>query len=126
MNNDILGSMEFGTKLAGAKVIAVVGHTNCGAVRGACQQAKLGHLTGLLTQIQPAVKQAKKMNPNKTCGDNQLIDDAAKQNVMLVIKQIKAQSPVIRQLMAEGKIAIVGGMQDIATGKVTFFESLNS
>ena len=121
-NNDILGSMEFGTKLAGAKLIAVIGHTSCGAIRGACQQVKLGNLTGLLQKIQPAVKQASKENGASDCASAALIDQIAKDNVLLVIKQIQANSPVIRGLIKEGKIGIVGGIQDLATGKITFFD----
>jgi carbonic anhydrase len=120
-NKDILGSMEFGTKVAGAKLIAVIGHTSCGAVRGACQQVKLGNLTGLLQKIQPAVKQAAKEAGTTDCDQAAFIDQIAKDNVLLVMKQIEMQSPLIAKLIQEGKIKLVGGMQDIATGKVTFF-----
>ncbi|RDI42075.1 carbonic anhydrase family protein [Aquicella lusitana] len=123
LNNDLLGSMEFGTKLAGAKLIAVIGHTGCGAIRGACQHAKLGHLTGLLQKIQPAIAQASKATDGKReCTRAEFIDQAAKDNVLMVIKQIQTNSPVIKRLIAEGKVGIVGGMQDLATGQVTFFE----
>ncbi|MHB1948533.1 MAG: carbonic anhydrase family protein [Gammaproteobacteria bacterium] len=121
-NDDILGSMEFGTKVAGAKLIAVIGHTSCGAVRGACQQVKLGNLTGLLHKIQPAVKQAAKENGKADCADNAYVDQIAKDNVLLVMKQIQARSPVIRKLIDDGQIGIVGGMQDLETGQVTFFD----
>ena len=122
-NDDILGSMEFGTQLAGAKLITVIGHTSCGAVRGACQQAKLGNLTGLLNKIQPAVNQASKEQNTHDCSDDKFIDKIAEDNVTMVIKQIKAHSPVIAKLIKEGKIGMIGGMQDISTGKVTFFEN---
>lgn len=121
-NDDILGSMEFGTKLSGAKLIAVIGHTRCGAIRGACQQVKLGNLTGLLQKIQPAVKQAAKEASTNDCNDNAFIDQIAKDNVLMVMKQIQKQSPVINQLLKEGKIGLVGGVQDLATGKVIFFD----
>jgi carbonic anhydrase len=121
-NDDILGSMEFGTKVAGAKLIAVIGHTSCGAVRGACQQVKLGNLTGLLHKIQPAVKQAAKEANTKDCSNAAFIDQIAKDNVLMVMKQIQARSPVISKLIKEGKIGIVGGIQDLSTGKVTFFD----
>lgn len=120
-NDDILGSMEFGTQLAGAKLIAVIGHTSCGAIRGACQQAKLGNLTALLQKIQPAVTQASKEQNTHDCTNAAYIDQIAKDNVLLVIKQIKTQSPTITKLIKEGKIDIVGGIQDLATGEVTFF-----
>lgn len=120
-NDDILGSMEFGTQLSGAKLIAVIGHTSCGAIRGACQKAQLGHLTALLSKIQPAINQANK-NGKADCGKAEYIDEIAKDNVLLVMKQIQERSPVIQKLITEGKIGIVGGLQDIATGQVTFFE----
>lgn len=121
-NDDILGSMEFGTKLMGAKLIAVIGHTRCGAMRGSCENAKLGHLTGVLQKIQPAVQQATKENKTKDCNKATFIDQIAKDNVMLVINQIRMRSPIIDKLIKEGKVGIVGGMQDIATGAVTFFD----
>lgn len=121
-NDDILGSMEFGTKLMGAKLIVVVGHTSCGAMVGACQNAKLGHLTGLLQKIHPAVVQATKESKTKDCNNAAYIDQIAKDNVLLVMKQIRARSPIIDKLIKEGKIGIVGGMQDLATGVVTFFD----
>lgn len=121
-NNDILGSMEFGTKLMGAKLIAVIGHTSCGAMRGSCENAKLGHLTGVLQKIQPAVQQTAKENGTKDCNNASFIDQIARYNVMLVIKKIRKESPIIDQLIKEGKVGIVGGIQDISTGSVTFFD----
>lgn len=121
-NDDILGSMEFATKLMGAKLIAVVGHTSCGAMVGSCQNAKLGHLTGVLQKINPAVQQAATQNHAKDCNDAAFINQVAKDNVLLVIKQIRTRSPTIDKLIKEGKVGIVGGMQDISTGTVTFFD----
>jgi carbonic anhydrase len=121
-NDDILGSMEFGTQLSGAKLIAVVGHTNCGAIRGACQQAKLGHLTALLQKIQPAVNQAANKQGTRDCNKATFIDQIAKDNVLHVMKQIQARSPVIAKLIKEGKIGLVGGVQDLETGEVIFFD----
>jgi carbonic anhydrase len=124
-NDDILGSMEFATQLSGSKLIAVIGHTSCGAIRGACSGAKLGYLTGLLKKIDPAVKQAAKESKTSDCSDSNYIDQIAKDNVLLVMKQIRMRSPVIDKLIKEGKIGIVGGMQDLATGAVTFFDDQN-
>lgn len=121
-NDDILGSMEFSTQLMGAKLIVVVGHTRCGAIRGSCENAKLGHLTALLQKIQPAVQQASKEAKTKDCSNAAFIDQIAKDNVLLVMKQIRARSPILDKLIKEGKIGIVGGMQDITTGVVTFFD----
>ena len=114
--------MGFGTKLAGAKLIAVIGHTSCGAIRGACQQVKLGNLTGLLQKIQPAVNQAAREEGMNDCTKAAFIDLIAKDNVLLVMKQIQEGSPVISKLIKERKIGIVGGIQDLETGKVTFFD----
>lgn len=125
-NDDILGSMEFGTKLMGAKLIAVIGHTSCGAMVGACQDAKLGHLTGLLQKIHPAVVQASKENKTKDCANAAYIDQIAKDNVLLVMKQIRARSPILDKLIKEGKIGIVGGIQDLSTGAVAFFDDQSS
>jgi len=124
-NDDILGSMEFATKLMGAKLIVVIGHTSCGAMRGACQNAQLGHLTGLLQKIKPAVQQATSENKTKDCNDAKFIDQIAKDNVILVLKQIRMRSPIIDQLIKEGQVGIVGGIQDVSTGVVTFFDDQN-
>jgi len=121
-NDDILGSMEFGTELTGAKLIAVIGHTSCGAIRGACQQAKLGHLTSLLQKITPAINQAAKEQNTHDCTQSAYINQIAKDNVLMVMKQIQNNSPVIAKLVQEGKLKIVGGMQDLSTGEVTFFD----
>lgn len=121
-NDDILGSLEFSTHITGAKLIAVIGHTSCGAIRGACEKATLGNLTGLLQKIQPAIKQAAKETGKADCANAAFIDQAAKDNVLLVMKQIQARSPVISKLIKEGKVGIIGGIQDLATGKVTFFD----
>lgn len=121
-NDDILGSMEFGTQLTGARLIVVMGHTNCGAIRGACQQAKLGYLTGLLEKIRPAVEQASKEQNSHDCSDNAFIDQIAKDNVLLVKKQIQERSSVIANLIQNGQLQVIGAMQDLTTGKVTFFE----
>jgi carbonic anhydrase len=121
-NNDILGSMEFGTQLMGAKVIAVIGHTSCGAMKGACQQAQLGDLTALLEKIQPAVNQAAKEQSTKDCKNDAFIDQIAKDNVLLVMKQLQDNSSIIAKQVQDGKIIIVGGVQDLASGKVTWFK----
>lgn len=124
-NDDVLGGMEFGTELTGAKLIVVMGHTSCGAIRGACQDVKLGNLTGLLDKIKPAIKQARAERESSDCSDAAFIDEAAKENVMLVMKQIQENSPVIDKLVKANKIAIVGGFQNLATGEVVFLDSEN-
>lgn len=121
-NKDIIGSMEYGTKVVGAKLIAVIGHTECGAIKGACEKVQLGNLTGLLDKIHPAMINADKQDKNTSCSNPQHIDQITRNNVLLVIENIKKQSPVIDKLVKEGKLGIVGGVQDIKTGKVDFIK----
>lgn len=125
VDEDVLGSMEYGTQIAGAKLIAVIGHTNCGAIKSACEQVKLGNLTELLKKIEPAVKQATKEQGPHNCADADYRNLIAKENVIFMMRQIVARSPVIKKLLGDGEIGLVGGMQDLATGKVTFFEDEN-
>ncbi|MBK1990950.1 carbonic anhydrase [Sphaerospermopsis aphanizomenoides BCCUSP55] len=119
-DNDQLGSMEFATKLAGAKLVMVLGHTGCGAVRGACADAKLGHLTGLLQKIRPAVRAVKAETPGqKASTDPEFVDKVAAENVRLTVDSIRKQSPILAELERSGQIKIVGGMYDLETGKVS-------
>ena len=121
LDEEILGSMEFACKIAGAKLIAVVGHSHCGAVKGACSGAQLGHLTGLLDRIQPSVALAKGELPGLAATDEKLIERVAELNVQNVLKQIREQSPVLRELIDAGKVGLVGGIYDLDSGKVQFF-----
>lgn len=121
-DTNILGSMEFTTKLAGAKLIVVMGHTACGAISGACSNAKLGNLTHLLQQIQPAVDIVKKQEGKEFgCGNPHTIDAIAKQNVLDQMQYIMQNSSVIANLVKEKKVMIVGAMHNLSDGKVTFF-----
>lgn len=121
-NNDVLGGMEFGTKLAGAKLIVVMGHDDCGAVRGACLNVKLGKLTQLLNKVKPAIAQTKKQYGKLACKNPKFIDTAAANNVRNVVANILKNSPIIRKMIHSGKIKIVGAMYHISTGKVSFFD----
>ncbi|WP_055447150.1 carbonic anhydrase family protein [Lacinutrix mariniflava] len=123
VNEDILGSMEFGCKLAGTKVIVVLGHTSCGAIKGACDDAKLGNLTKLIEKITPAVKavtEPKEANL-RTSKNLDFVDDVSKKNVELTIDRIHAESPVLTEMEKNGEIKIVGAMYDINTGAVNFY-----
>ena len=122
INSDILGGMEFGTKLMGAKLVVVLGHTSCAAIKGACENAKLGNLTQMLDKIKPAVRQVEEMTHNKNCEDPQLIDQIAANNVLVALEHIKKESPVLMRLLKAKKIGLVGGMHDLSTGKVIFFD----
>ena len=115
VNEDILGSMEFATKVVGSKHILILGHTSCGAIKGAMDQVELGNLTGLLNKLQPAVKAAK-----KKMGDSAEPDDIAKENVYLTIEKIKSESKIINDLVNNGELSISGGMYHVDTGQVTF------
>lgn len=127
VNDDILGSMEFACKLAGSKLIVVLGHSHCGAIKGACSGAKLDHLTGLLDKIQPAIDSvhngqlARFSDP-----DNTRVELVAERNVELMVDQIKQQSVILRSMVETGEIGIIGAMYDIETGKVTFFDRAGS
>ncbi len=121
LDDEILGSLEFATKIAGAKLIAVIGHTHCGAVKGACSGAQLGHLTGLLDKIAPSVAEAKVKLPGVAPTDGNFIEEVAELNVHHVRQQIREQSPVLRELIDSGKVGLVGGIYDLDSGKVQFF-----
>ncbi|MEJ2584652.1 MAG: carbonic anhydrase family protein [Robiginitalea sp.] len=125
VNEDLLGSMEFACKLAGTKVIVVLGHTSCGAVKGACDDARLGNLTTLLSKIKPAVQAVTEPEDpaERTSKNLGFVDHVAEVNVRMTIENIRKQSPVLRILEEDGEIAIVGGMYDISTGEVRFLDS---
>ena len=124
VNNDILGSMEYACQVAGSKLIVVLGHTHCGAIKGACAQVKLDHLTGLLDKIQPAVNCiCSKNNVTEIGCRDDLIQEVADKNVQIMVEQIKQRSQVLNDLLQARKIGIVGGMYDIETGKVKFYEA---
>lgn len=120
-NPDILGSMEFACAIAGAKLILVMGHTGCGAVRGAIDNAQLGNLTGLLDKIKPAIEKTAYSGERK--GSNyDFVDAVARKNVELTIQNIRSNSAVLKDLEDKGKIKIVGSMYRLVGGKVDFFE----
>ena len=119
LNEDILGSMEFACKVAGAKLIMVLGHTECGAIKGACDHIKMGNLTKLLKKIKPAVKIAES-SKNKYRNEN-IVDEVSSLNVKEVMKQIPKKSKIIQDLVKKNKIALIGGMYDVSSGKVDFY-----
>ena len=120
LNEDILGSMEFACKVAGAKLIMVLGHSECGAIKGACNNVKMGNLTGLLKKIRVVVKEfSKDKQVNQQSTD--FIDLISKENVKNVLKNIPKKSKIIHDLVKNKKIIIVGAMYDISSGKVDFY-----
>ena len=122
VNEDILGSMEFGCKVAGAKIIVVLGHTKCGAVKGACDNVALGNLTGLIEKIKPAVEQETTTTENRNSSNASFVENVAELNVSLSVKNILLKSPIIAEMVKNEEITIVGGVHDISSGEVKFFE----
>jgi carbonic anhydrase len=121
LNGDILGSMEFACKVSGAKLIAVIGHSNCGAIKGAIDDVQLGNLPGLLAEIKPALDAVPADVQPRTSKNPEFVDAVAEANVRLVMKGIRERSPILREMLDQGQIALVGGMYDLSTGKVRFF-----
>jgi carbonic anhydrase len=123
VNEDILGSMEFACKLAGTKVVVVLGHTACGAVKGACDDAKLGNLTALLSKIKPAVEAVKEPKDAslRNSGNIDFVNTVAEKNVYMTIDNIRSKSPVLKEMEDVGAIKIVGAMYDIKDGSVSFY-----
>jgi carbonic anhydrase len=119
-NEDILGSMEFACKVAGAKVVLVMGHTACGAIKGAIDNAELGNLTGLLAKIKPAVA-ATVYTGERTSKNYPFVDAVARKNVELTIAGIRKDSPVLAGMESSGTIKIAGAMYNLATGVIDFF-----
>ena len=123
LNEDILGSMEFATKVAGSKIIVVLGHTKCGAIVGACNHVELGNLTTLLNKVQPAIEKENQTKENRTGSNPEFVYNVTELNVQLTIDRIRKESQVIAELERSGQIKIVGGMYDVETGKVTFYQN---
>ncbi|MDF0714977.1 carbonic anhydrase family protein [Muricauda sp. 334s03] len=122
VNEDILGSMEFACKLAGTKTVVVLGHTSCGAVKGACDHARLGNLTALINKIEPAVAAVEEPKDKSLRNSKNLefVDAVSLKNVEMTLENIRNQSEVLKEMEDNGEIAIVGAMYDISDGKVTF------
>jgi carbonic anhydrase len=123
LNDDILGSMEFACKASGAKLIAVIGHSNCGAIKGAVDDVELGNLTGLLTKIKPAIDAVPADVQPRTAQNLAFVDQVSEANVRLVMKEIRERSPILREMLDKGEIGLVGGMYDLSTGKVQFYDN---
>ncbi|MFN0084897.1 MAG: carbonic anhydrase family protein [Blastocatellia bacterium] len=124
VNTDILGSMEFACKVSGAKLVVVLGHSNCGAVKGACDHVEMGNLTELLAKLQPAVYEEKTVpNPEERNSRNsQFVESVAVLNVKRSVKSIISRSYILEQMIEKGEIGIIGGMHDLESGSVEFYE----
>ncbi|QDU93449.1 carbonic anhydrase family protein [Lignipirellula cremea] len=121
-NTDILGSMEFGCKVAGAKLILVMGHENCGAIGGAIDNVELGNITPMLQNIRPAVEFFEKEEGSKTSANGKFMQQVAEKNVLLTVAYIREHSPILSEMEENGQIRIVGAMYGMETGKVEFLK----
>ena len=123
LNQDILGSMEFACKVAGAKVVVVLGHSRCGAIIGACDGVKLGNLTALLQKIDPAIALETETFGDRNSSNAAFVQRVAELNVLLVKKQVIERSPLLAEMVANSEIALAGGMYDVESGAVEFYDS---
>ncbi|HVD96852.1 MAG TPA: carbonic anhydrase family protein [Cytophagaceae bacterium] len=123
VNEDILGSMEFSCKVSGAKLVLVMGHEYCGAVKGAIDRVELGNLTTLLKKIHPAVDNCRGHYPgDKTSKNPEFVDLVVRENVRITVENIRQQSPILREMEANKEIKIIGAYYDMDNGEVTFYE----
>ena len=122
LNEDILGSMEFACKVVGVKIVVVLGHTKCGAIKGAVGDVQMGNLTQLLSKVQPAVARTTAMVNRANMSDGDFTDAVASTNVRLVGEQISERSPILRGMLEAGEIGIVCGMYNVESGRVDFYD----
>ncbi len=122
LNDDIIGSMELACKIVGSKIIVVIGHTKCGAIEAACNNIVLGNITTLLNKIKPAIDQETKTTENRNSNNRTFLNNVTENNVILTVKKIKEQSSILREMALKKEIKIIGGLHDIDTGQVTFYE----
>ena len=119
VNEDILGSLEYASKVAGSRLIVVLGHTNCGAIKGACDGVKMGNLTTLLDKFQPAISKVK-TDGERNSHNHQFVHDVTEMNIDIVIQTIRDKSPILKEMEDAGKIKIVGALYDTANGKISW------
>lgn len=126
VNTDIIGSMEFACKVAGSKLIVVLGHTKCGAVKGACDHVEMGNLTELLSKIQPAIYEEKETSDTnlRNSGNHKFVENVSSINVKRSVKSIVERSSILEEMILNGEITIVGAMYNVETGQVEFYENL--
>ncbi len=122
VNEDILGSMEFACKVAGSKIIVVLGHSKCGAIKGACEHVEMGNLTALLSKIRPAVEDELETTDYRSCDKNEFVESVAVRNVRRSVKAIMERSLILSDMIKNGEIGIIGGIHDITSGQVTYLD----
>lgn len=121
-NTDILGSMEYATKVSGSKLVLVLGHESCGAIKAAIDGVKLGNITAMLENLKPAVEALSGYKGEKTGANPEFVHLVAEKNVRLTMDRIRERSPIMKEMEEEGQIKIVGGLYDMKTGEVTFLD----
>lgn len=122
VNTDILGSMEFACKVAGSKLVVVLGHSKCGAIKGACDHVEMGNLTELLSKIQPSVYEEKVTLENRAASNSAFVENVASINVKKSVASIIQRSSILTEMINKGEIGIIGGMHNIETGQVEFYD----
>ena len=122
INEDILGSMEFGCRVAGSKIIMIMGHESCGAVKAAIDKVEMGNITRMLAKINPAVEQSQSYEGEKTSANGEFVSYVSKNNVKLNIEAIRSESPILKEMEEKDEIKIIGSIYDMDSGLVTFFD----
>ena len=120
MNEDILGSMEFACKVAGSKIIIVLGHSNCGAIKGACDRVEMGNLTSLLAKIRPAIDEENTVIENRDSSNEEFVEKVTLINVKRTLNSIVQRSPILKEMVEKQEILLVAGVHNISTGEVVF------
>lgn len=123
INEDILGSMEFACKVAGSKIIVVLGHSKCGAIKGACDNIEMGNLTALLSKIRPAIDDETTVLENRHSNNTEFVEKVTLINVKRVIQGIVQRSPILKEMLEKGEILLIGGVHGLVTGEVIFYEN---
>ncbi|KAA9331752.1 carbonic anhydrase family protein [Adhaeribacter soli] len=121
LNDDILGSMEYACKVAGSKLVVVLGHTKCGAIIGACNQVELGNITAMLNKVKPAIEQETRTTENRTGSNPAFVNQVTENNVHLTMARVRKESPILAEMEKDGQIRIIGGVYNVETGKVDFY-----
>jgi carbonic anhydrase len=122
INDDILGSMEFACKIAGSKLVVVLGHTKCGAIKGACDHLQMGNLSTLLNKIQPSVYYERTVTGNRTSENEEFVGKVARIQVKRSVETIIQQSLILREMVEKGEIGLIGALYDVETGLVEFLD----
>ena len=122
INEDILGSMEFGCKVSGSKIIVVLGHSKCGAVKGACDHVEMGNLTALLSKLQPAIYDEKTVSENRNSDNDEFVEKVSTINVKRTVHAIMERSSILKEMIESGECGIIGGNHNITTGDVHFYD----